>query len=120
MLLKAIADEDERKIPFYSTMITWVVEKRPDPAIARRALEAVATLCYPEIRAFITWANTGWGRLRLETGWDEGIVLARLKNAGVIKQEQTVTDSFITHIGFVLKKRCAENGYSEAEWERLR
>lgn len=119
MLLKAIADEDERKIPFYSTMIAWVVEKRPDSAIARRSLEAVSTLCYPEIRAFISWANRGWGRFRIENGWNDGIVLARLKISGVITQEQTVTDSFITHIGVVLSKRCSEHGYSDAEWEKL-
>lgn len=119
LLSNAIAQDDDRKVPLQGAVIAWVSSRRPDPALARLAMSAVANLGYPELRAFITWDVMGNGRLRLERGWTEGATWARLHHAGLMSQTGTVGKQFITPVGRMLIDGCTHLAYSEQEASKL-
>jgi hypothetical protein len=121
MLSKAIADDDERKVPFHGAVIEWIVEMHPDPALARMAMEAVSRLSYPELRSFVTWSRKGFGRLKLESGFSERVGYVRFNMLGLITQDNLIDEGRLTVIGRLLMDRCGSAAYEDRDWEhRLR
>ncbi|MEK6702936.1 MAG: hypothetical protein AABZ53_11775 [Planctomycetota bacterium] len=120
LLQSAINQDDARKVSLQGAVIAWVGGKRPDPALARLAMAAVAELGFPELRAFISWHRRHEGRLKLERGWSEALTWSRLHNAGLISQTGTIMRENVTEIGHVLVDGCPELAYSDQEAATLR
>lgn len=118
MLLKAIEEEDERKIPLQGVIIEWVASTRPDPALARIAMTAVSELSFVELQSFMSWCRYD-GRLRVPHGWHENQVWVRLHHYGLISQTGVISRGNITLIGGLFAERCPELVLDERAWERM-
>lgn len=118
MLLKAIQEEDDRKIPLQGAVIEWVASTRPDAALARLAMVAVSELSFVELQSFISWCRYD-GRLRLPHGWHDNQVWARLHHYGLISQTGVISRGNITLIGRTLAQRCPELALDERTWNRM-
>lgn len=119
MMLRAIADDDDRKVPFKGAVIEWVVRSspRPDQSFVRMAMEAVTNLTYPELRSFVTWAKMGYGRVRLQAGLNERVTMVRYNMFGLLSSDNFVDQGSVTTIGEVLIDRCVSEIYEQTQWQ---
>lgn len=84
VVLKALEDDEKRKTPFYESILEWIARRKPSSAQVRILSDAVKSLSYVELYAFVAEVRGQRSRNILETdGVTEYIAVSRRSNAGL-------------------------------------
>lgn len=110
MYMRAVEDDDSRKIVFHGAFIAWMAKEKRRPCDARLFGDAVARLTYEELRGFVMWGRNGGG-FRTEiylqgTSLTDNVVYQRLDPTGLLKQDGVRGTQFFSEIGKALVDEC--------------
>ena len=110
MYMRAVEDDDSRKVVFHGAFIAWMVKEKRHPCAARLFGDAITQLTYEELRGFVHWGRNGGGfatDLYLQgTGLTDSVVYQRLDATGLLKQDGMRGTQFFSDIGKALVEEC--------------
>lgn len=110
VFMRAIEDDDARKIVFHGAFIAWMAKAKRHPCDARLFGEAVAGLTFEELRGFVMWGRNGGG-FRTEvylggTCMSDSMVYQRFDAMGLLTQDGVRGTQFFSEIGKALVEEC--------------